>query len=172
MALGYVTTCDYIPVPEDAVEELLRLARLKRGDVIYDLGCGTGELLIVAAGEYGARGVGIEVSRRLAEWAVKEVEKRGLEDKINIIRDNFFFPKYWAHLEGGEEKPYAIRKADAVYMYLTLQVQEALRGMLEKELKEGARVISYAFRLQDWKPVKEALINETPAYIYVKGKSF
>lgn len=164
-------TCDYIPVPEQAMEELLRLARIKKGELIYDLGCGTGELLITAAEKYGARGVGIEVSRRLARWARKEVEKRGLGE-IDIICDNFFFPKYWAHMEGGGDKSCAIRKADVVYVYLTLQVQEALKPLLEKELKPGARVISYAFRLQDWKPVKEGLIEETPAYIFVKGKSF
>jgi SAM-dependent methyltransferase len=170
--LGYVITCDYIPVPEQAMEELLRLARIKKGELIYDLGCGTGELLITAAEKYGARGVGIEVSRRLAGWAGKEVGKRGLGDKINIICDNFFFPRFWAHMEGKGDKSYAIRNADVVYIYLTLQVQEALKPLLEKELRPGARVISYAFRLQDWKPVKEGLIEETPAYIFVKGKSF
>lgn len=165
-------TCDYIPLPEKSAGKLLKLANVRKGEVIYDLGCGTGEMLITAAEKYGAMGVGIEVSRRLAGWAVKAVEKHCLGDNINIICDNFFFPRFWAHMGAGGDKSCAIRNADVVYMYLTLQVQEALKPLLEKELRKGARVISYAFRLQDWKPVKEGLIEETPAYIFVKGKSF
>lgn len=169
-------TCEYIPVPEAALEDLIKLGKIREWELIYDLGCGTGEFLIKAAGEHGARGVGIEVSRRLARWARTEVEKRNLGNKIKIICDNFFFPKYWAHLEGGEDKPHAIRKADVVYIYLTLQVQEALKPMLEKELKPGARVISYAFKLMSWKPARVEMLrqgdSDVPLYVFEKGKSF
>lgn len=168
-------TCDYIPVPEKAVEELLRFARVKKGEVIYDLGCGTGEFLIPAAEKLGARGVGIEVSRRLAEWAAEKVKEHGLEGRVTIIRDNFFSPQYWAHLGGGE-KPYAFRNADVVAYYLTLYIQEQLRPKLEKELRPGARVVSYAFKLMPWKPVKMEKLKredaEVPIYVFEKGKSF
>jgi SAM-dependent methyltransferase len=166
-----VITCDYIPVPEEAVTELLRLARLREGEVIYDLGCGTGELLIRAA-EMGARGVGVEVSRRLVEWGREKIRERGLEDRVEILRDNFFSPRYWAHLGDADNKPHALRGADVVYIYLTLQVHEALRPYLERELRPGARVVSYAFRLSQWRPVEEAVIGDTPAYLFIKGKSF
>ncbi len=164
-------TCDYIPVPEEAVDELLRLARLREGEVIYDLGCGTGELLLRAA-KLGAKGVGVEVSRHLAEWGREKIREQGYEDRVEIINGNFFSPRFWAHLRDAENKPYALEKADVVYIYLTLQVHEALRPYLEKELREGARVVSYAFRLSQWKPVEKAVIGETPAYLFIKGKSF
>jgi SAM-dependent methyltransferase len=166
-----VITCDYIPVPEDAVDEMLNLARLREGELIYDLGCGTGELLLKAAARE-ARGVGIEVSRRLVDWGREKIRVGGFKGRIEILRDNFFSPRFWAHLGEPEKKPYAIKKADVVYIYLTLQVHAALKPYLEKELREGARVVSYAFRLNQWKPVKEIIIGETPAYLFIKGKSF
>ncbi len=134
--------------------------------MVYDLGCGTGEILIVAAEEFGARCFGIEVNSRLAAWAREEVEKRGLEDRIKIFHGNIFDRRFWLHLGG--ERSIAIANADVVTYYLTLWVQEELRPLIEKELRRGARVVSREFKLARWKPVKA----RNGIYLFEKGRSF
>jgi ribosomal protein L11 methylase PrmA len=166
-----MVTCEYVPIPEEAARKMLRAVNLKPGELLFDLGCGSGDILIIAAEEFGARCVGIEMNQRLVDWAKEDVEKRGLQEKVTIFRDNFFSPQYWAHMNK-EEKPHAVRNADVVTMYLTLQVQDALKERLEKELRPGARVASYAFKLSDWKPVKEIPTDEAPIYVFEKGRSF
>jgi predicted RNA methylase len=163
---------EYVPIPRAAAIEMLKEAGLKENDTLYMLGCGDGELPILAAKEFKARCVGIERKERLANEARERVKKEGLEDRVTIIYDNFHFPQFWAHIEDGKEKPYAIRNADVVVYYLTLQVQELLRDKLIKELKPGARVASYAFKLMGWEPVKTKMVEGVPIYIFEKGKSF
>ncbi len=159
-------TCDYVPTPHKRAVEMLRLANLRKGEVLYDLGCGTGEILIAGAQEFGAECYGIEVSRRLVKWAKEEVEKRGLRHQIRIFQGNIFSSEFWLHKGGDPEK--AIARADVVAMYLTLWVQEELKPLLEKELKPGARVVSREFKVRGWEPVRA----ENNIYLFVKGESF
>jgi tRNA A58 N-methylase Trm61 len=164
-----LATCEYVPIPENDARKMLKAVNLKAGEFLIDLGSGTGEILIIAAEEFGARCMGIEVSRRLVDWTNEEIKKRNLQDKIKVFRGNFFSPSYWSHL-GGDK--HTIRKANVVTMYLTLQVQEALKKKLEKELLPGTRIASYAFKLMGWKPIKEVKGDEAPIFIFKKGKSF
>ncbi len=159
-------TCDYVPTSEARAREMLSLAGVKEGDVVYDLGCGTGEILLVAAEEFGARCFGIEVNSRLAAWAREEVEKRGLGDRIKIFQGNIFDRRFWLHLGG--ERSIAIANADVVTYYLTLWVQEELKPLIEKELRRGARVVSREFKVMGWKPVKA----RNGIYLFEKGRSF
>jgi precorrin-6B methylase 2 len=165
-----MTVCEYVPIPDEACRRMLDGLEVKEGELVYDLGSGTGNILIMAAKEYGARCVGIEMSQRLVDWSLEDIKKLGLEDRITVIRENIFSPRFWAHLNGDD--PLVIRNADVVTMYLTLQVQAALKERLEKELKPGTRVGSYAFKLSGWKPVKEIPYEEAPIYIFEKGRSF
>ena len=120
--------------------------------------------------------MGIERSRALAKIAQEALEKHGLQEKVKIICDNYLFPRFWAHIQDGKEKPYAFRNADVVAYYLSLYIQEQLRAKLEKELKPGVRVVSYAFKLMGWEPVKVEKLKrddaEVPIYVFEKGKSF
>ncbi|NOZ58096.1 MAG: methyltransferase domain-containing protein [Euryarchaeota archaeon] len=161
-----VATCDYVPTSEARAREMLSLAGVKEGEVVYDLGCGTGEILIVAAEEFGARCFGIEVNSRLVAWAREEVERRGLEDRVRILHGNIFDPRFWLHLGGDPD--IAVANADVVTCYLTLWVQEELRPLIERELAQGARVVSREFRLASWKPVKV----KRGIYLFEKGRSF
>lgn len=161
-------TCPYHPTPREKAAEMLRAAELKEGEVLYDLGCGEGNILLTAAEEFGARCVGIEIDPALAEKAREEVKKRGLESRVTIICDDFFSPKYWAHLGGAGEKPHAVCNADVVAIYLNFNVHEVLRPLLEKELRKGARVVSYEFYMRGWKEVKEIPM----IFVFEKGRSF
>ncbi len=160
--------CPYHPTPREKAAEMLRAAELRQGDVLYDLGCGEGNILMVAAEEFGARCVGIEIDEGLVEAAVKRAEKKGLEDRVTIIRGDIFDPRFWAHLGDAENKPYAVARADVVAIYLNFNVHEALRPLLEKELRRGARVVSYEFYMRGWREIKDIPM----IFVFEKGRSF
>jgi SAM-dependent methyltransferase len=147
---------------------MLRAAGLKKGDVLYDLGCGEGNILLVAAEEFGARCVGVEVDGELVETARKRVRERGLEDMVTVVQGDIFDPRFWAHLGDAEDKPYAVAKADVVAIYLNFNVHEELRPLLERELRKGARVVSYEFYMRGWREIKDIPM----IFVFEKGKSF
>ncbi|OYT63004.1 MAG: hypothetical protein B6U69_00165 [Thermofilum sp. ex4484_15] len=130
----------FVPTPLSVVRKMLELAELKPGEVLYDLGCGDGRIIIMAAKEFGARAVGIELRKDLVEQCIKEVKRQGLEDKITVIHGNFF------DINVGE--------ADVVTLYLLTSVNEKLKPKLEKELRSGARVVSHDFEVVGWKPLR------------------
>jgi hypothetical protein len=163
---------EYVPIPENAAEEMLKEAWLKKDEVLYVLSCGDGSIPIMAAKKFGARCVGIERRESLALAGKELVEQEKLSDRVTILWDNFNFSKFWAHIKDGKKKPFAIRNADVVMYYLTLYVQEQIKNKLEKELRKGARVASYAFKLMGWEPVKTKKIENVPIFIFEKGKSF
>jgi len=150
----------FVPSPEVVVRRMLQLAEVKPGEVVYDLGCGDGRVLIIAAREFGARAVGIEIRKDLYEQCIKKIKELGLEDRVKVIHGNFF--------------EVDISEADVVFLYLLTSVNERLRPKLEKELKPGARVVSHDFEVLGWKPVKvEDLYEEWRShriYLYVIKK--
>jgi tRNA A58 N-methylase Trm61 len=147
---------------------MLKLANLKPGETLFDLGSGDGAILIVGAEEFGAYCVGIEKDAKLVEKARKNIEKRGLKDKIEIICDDIFSPEYWAYET--QEKPYTVSNADVVALYLNFDVDEILKPKLEKELKPGARVVSYEFYIRGWEEIANPPLSRI--FVYQKGKSF
>lgn len=144
--MTYIPSVPFVPTPEGVVRRMLELAEVKPGELVYDLGCGDGRILIIAATEFGARAVGVEIRKDLVEKCVRRVKELGLEDKITIIHGNFF------NID--------ISDADVVTLYLLTSVNERLRPKLEKELKPGARVVSHDFEVLGWKPIKVEEIKE------------
>jgi len=152
----------YIPTPQIIVEKMLESARVKPGEVVYDLGSGDGRILFTAVQEFGARAVGVEI---LPEWVEKtreRVHSMGLEDKITIIQ--------------GSALRVNLSPADVVTMYFLTGSNERLKPTLEKYLKPGARVVSNQFPIKGWKPadlvhVKDGAMEHT-IYVYAitKGK--
>ena len=136
----------YVPSPIKVVRYMLKLAKVKAGEIVYDLGCGDGRILIIAAKEFNAYGVGIEKRRDLVEEAIRNVKKAGVEDRVIIIEGDFF--------------EIDISEADVVTLYLLTSVNEKLRPKLERELKPTARVVSHDFEVPGWTPVKVAEISE------------
>jgi ribosomal protein L11 methylase PrmA len=161
-------TCPYHPTPREKAVEMLRAVELKEGQVLYDLGCGKGNILLVAAEEFGARCVGIEIDPWMVDEARKRVEKRGLVDRVTILQGDLFSPMFWAHMGDAAKKPHAVAKADVVAIYLNFNVHEGLRPLLEKELKKGARVVSYEFYMRGWKEIKDIPM----IFVFEKGRSF
>jgi ubiquinone/menaquinone biosynthesis C-methylase UbiE len=134
----------FVQTPLEVAKKMLDLSKIRSGEVLYDLGCGDGRLIILAAKEAGARATGVELREDLIERARTEIKRLNLEGKVNVIQGNFF------------DVP--ISEADVVTLYLTSSANERLRPKLEAELKQGARVVSHDFKVPGWKP--SAVYNE------------
>jgi len=139
-----VSIAPFVQTPVEVAKKMLEISQIKSGEVLYDLGCGDGRLIILAAKDLGAKATGIELREDLIERAKTEIKKLNLEGKVNVIQGNFF------------EVP--ISDADVVTLYLTSSANERLRPKMEAELKRGARVVSHDFKVPGWKP--SAVYNE------------
>ena len=153
----------YVPTPKHVAKEMLKLAQVGPEDVVYDLGAGDGRIVIMAVKEFGAKkAVGVEIRNELVQIAREEVKRLGVEDKVEIIQADAL------------EVP--LKEATVVTMFLLPDLMEALRPKLERELREGARVVSHEYIMAKWKPVKEVKLEDEymfhHLYLYVKGKSF
>jgi len=143
----------YVPTPHEVVEEMLKLAGVKPGDVVYDLGCGDGRIVVMAAQKFGARGVGIDINPESIQEANENAAKAGVTDRVKFIQQNLFDAD--------------IREATVVTLYLLPSVNLKLRPKLLEQLKPGARVVSHSFDMGDWKPDKEVDFNGRRLYLWI-----
>jgi cyclopropane fatty-acyl-phospholipid synthase-like methyltransferase len=112
---------------------ICKLAKIKKGDLVYDLGCGDGTALITAAKECGAKGVGIEIDP-VRYWISKiRSQKNGLSKELKVVRDNFFNQR--------------IENADVVIVYLIPKTLDKLLPKFKKELKKGTRIVSFVYEI-------------------------
>uniref|UniRef100_A0A7J3XXX9 Methyltransferase domain-containing protein n=1 Tax=Thermogladius calderae TaxID=1200300 RepID=A0A7J3XXX9_9CREN len=152
----------YVPTPYPVVREMLRLAGVGPEDIVYDLGCGDGRILVVSVKEFNAKkAVGIEKDPERVKEAKNNVINHGLTERVVLINDDFF------NVNIGE--------ATVVTLFLLTSVNEALRPKLEMELRDGARVVSHEFRIPGWNPVRVVDVKDDNGlthtiYLYVKGK--
>jgi SAM-dependent methyltransferase len=130
----------YVPTTEPAVQAMLNLANVKKTDVVYDLGCGDGRIVIAAANKYGARGVGIDINPVRIDEAKANARKAGLESLVRFEENDLFLAD--------------IHEASVVTLFLLSDVNLKLRPKLLRELKPGTRIISNTFDMGDWKPDK------------------
>ncbi|MGQ9514453.1 MAG: SAM-dependent methyltransferase [Thermoproteota archaeon] len=129
----------YVSTPMSIVREMLDLAEVGEGDVLYDLGCGDGRLILTAAVEYGAKCIGIEIRRDLVEKALADIERAGVQDRVKIILGDMF-----------EQD---LREATVVSLYLLSIVNAHLRPKLEAELRKGTRVVCHDYDIDGWEPL-------------------
>ncbi len=138
----------FVASPVSVIRRLLTLAELKPGELFYDLGAGDGGPIILAAQEFGARCVGIELREDLAKRAMRRVRELGLQDRVKVINDDMF--------------RVPLTDADVVYLYLTTSANEKVRPKLEAELKKGARVVSHDYKIEGWEPTVVEKFCENP----------
>jgi hypothetical protein len=120
------------------VAEMLRLAALKPGDVLYDLGCGDGAIVITAAQRHGVRGVGVDLDPARIREARGNAARVGVTDRVRFVVGDLFETD--------------LRDATVVTLYLGQEVNLRLRPKLLRELRPGARIVSHDFDLGDWRP--------------------
>ncbi|WP_242342634.1 SAM-dependent methyltransferase [Anaeromyxobacter terrae] len=128
----------FVTTPLEVVDEMLRLAGVGPGDVVYDLGCGDGRIVIRAARDRGAHGVGVDVDGRLVAEAREAAARAGVADRVEFREQDLF----------GVD----LRHATVVTLYLFRRLNLQLRPKLLAELRPGARVVSHQFDMGDWKP--------------------
>lgn len=143
----------YVPTPVPVVNEMLRLANVKSNDVVYDLGSGDGRIVIAAAQERGARGVGIDINPERIREANQNAQKAGVSDRVQFRQQDLFQTDF--------------SKATVVTLYLLPQLNVKLRPKLLRELKPGTRIVSHAFDMGDWKPQQVVEVNGQKVYYWV-----
>jgi len=152
----------FVPSPQTVVEYMLKLADLKAGEVVFDMGSGDGRTVIMAAKTFGARGVGIELREDLAKKAMSQIHENGIDDRVTIMNTDMFTVN--------------LTSADVVYLYLTTSANEKIKPKLESDLKKGARIVSHDYEIIGWRPLKVENFCENPTlgypshtiYLYIK----
>ncbi len=142
----------FVPSPSVVVEYMLKLADLKAGEVLFDMGSGDGRTVIMAAKTFGARGVGIELREDLAKKALATIHESGLDGRVTIVNDDMFNVN--------------LTSADVVYLYLTTSANEKVKPKLDRDLKRGARVVSHDYEIVGWRPEKIENFCENPQLGY------
>lgn len=136
----------YVPTTEEAVKAMLKLADVKSTDIVYDLGCGDGRIVIAAAKEYGAHGVGIDINPERIQEAKENAKKAGVENLVRFEERDLFDAD--------------IHEATVVTLFLLNSVNLKLRPKLLRDLKPGTRIVSNTFHMDDWKPDKEQTVGD------------
>ncbi len=143
----------YVPTRQELVEQMLKLAGVKKGDTVYDLGCGDGRIVITAAQKFGAHGVGVDIDPERIKEANENAKKAGVTDRVKFVQANLFDAD--------------IRPATVVTLYLLPSVNLKLRPKLLKDLKPGTRIVSNSFDMGDWKPDKTLDFNGRNLYLWI-----
>lgn len=143
----------YVPTPQKVVDEMLRLANVTKDDVVYDLGCGDGRLVITAVKTFGARrGFGVDIDpERIAE-SNANAKAAGVTDRVNFAVQDLFQTD--------------LKDATVVTLYLLPEVNLRLRPKLLSELRPGTRVVSHSFDMGDWKPEKTLTVTPGGQRLY------
>jgi len=143
----------YVPTPQAVVDAMLQLAEVKANDVVYDLGSGDGRIVISAAKQYGARGVGIEIDPALVKRATENAAAAGVSDRVRFVSQNLFTTD--------------LSEASVVTLYLLQSINERLRPKLVRELKPGARVVSHVFNMgPEWPPQRTIEIGASRVFLW------
>ena len=149
------TLAPSFPTPATVVDQMLTIAQVRPGELVYDLGCGDGRIVIAAAQKFKARAVGIEIRRDIYERTLATVASLGLSDQVKIVHGNAL--------------KYDLSPADVVTLYLLTSSNERLKPIFLKDLKPSARVVSHDFEIRGWKPVavNKMLVGGRPHMIYL-----
>jgi hypothetical protein len=161
MATNYVSVFQliglvpFVPTEDETVTAMLDLATVTSDDVVYDLGCGDGRIVIAAAERHGARGVGVDINPERIEECRLRAKTAGIDPLVRFERADLFDAD--------------IREATVVTLYLLPSVNLRLRAKLQAELRPGTRVVSHGFDMDDWKAEREMAANGATLYLWMIG---
>lgn len=141
----------YVTTPHPVVDTMLALAHTGKKDVVYDLGCGDGRIVIAAAKQYGARGVGIDINPELINEARTNAKREGVESLVEFKEQNVYDTD--------------LKEATVVTLYLLPDINRKLVPKL-KNLKPGSRIVSHTFDLGDWKPVRTRKLADDTIFLW------
>ncbi|WP_151638967.1 class I SAM-dependent methyltransferase [Noviherbaspirillum aerium] len=143
----------YVPTPQEVVNRMLQIAKVGKNDLLYDLGCGDGRLVVTAARKYGARGIGIDIDPQRISEAKANAKKAGVGGKTEFKVGDLFATD--------------LSDATVVTLYLLNSVNRKLRPQLWKQLKPGTRIVSHAFDMGDeWPPEKTEIVEGSTIYYW------
>lgn len=160
MAAGGLRTPDviFVPTQDPVVNAMLKMANVTKNDVVYDLGCGDGKIVIAAA-KLGARGVGVDIDPQRVKEATANVKAAGVADRVQIIHGDIFDPNL------------KISEASVVTLYLLQSLNIKLMPRLKAELKPGTRIVSNTFSMGDgWPAEKTDQVGSYQIYFWTIPK--
>jgi SAM-dependent methyltransferase len=140
----------WVPSSPEVIRAMLDVARVGPGDVVYDLGCGEGEIVITAAVRHGARGVGVDIDPERIANARLNAARAGVTDRVTFIEQDLFATD--------------VRPATVVMLYLGPDLNRRLRPKLERELRPGTRIVSHDFSMGDWTPERTVSVPQAPGH--------
>jgi ribosomal protein L11 methylase PrmA len=147
----------FVPTPYEAVEAMLKVAKVGKGDVVYDLGSGDGRIPIMAVQKFGAeRAVGIDINPERISEAEANLKKAGVGDRVRFLNQDLFETD--------------ISDATVVTLYLLPSLNLKLLPKLLKELKPGTRIVSHAFDMGSWKPQQTVTAGGTVYFWTIPAK--
>jgi trans-aconitate methyltransferase len=146
----------YVPTPQNVVDEMMRLANVRAGDVLYDLGCGDGRIPITAAMRWGVRAYCIDIDpQRIAE-ANANVRKYRVANLVTVRQEDLFTTRF--------------SDATVVTLYLLPDLNLKLRPRILSELKPGTRIVSHQFDMGDWQPDRRIELEGRTIYLWTVPK--
>lgn len=144
----------YVATPHEVVDRMLRMAKIRPLDVVYDLGCGDGRMVIAAAKKYGARGVGVDLDPKRIREARANAKAAGVETLVTFKVGDLFETD--------------LTEASVVLLYLLPELNRRLKPKLFKELRPGARVVSHDFDMgRDWPADEYVKLGQDGLYLWI-----
>lgn len=142
----------YAPTPPEVIDAMFAMARVRDGDLIYDLGSGDGRIPIAAARKFDVRAVGIEIDPDLVAQARANAEAAGVADRVSFRQENIFTADF--------------RDATVIALYLIESLNKRLLPRFLAELKPGTRIVSHSFRMGDWEPERAQMVKGRMIYLW------
>lgn len=150
--MGFAQDVHYVPTRQAVVDAMLEMAKVSKGDVVYDLGCGDGRIVITAAKDHGATGVGIDIDPQRIKEANENATNAGVTDKVEFKEANLFESDF--------------SEASVVTLYLLNSLNLKLRPILLEQLEPGTRIVSHAFNMGDWEPEETRQVDGATIYLW------
>ena len=142
----------FVPTPQEVVDEMLRLANVKKGDVLYDLGSGDGRIPVTAAKKFGVRAVGIDIDPERIQEANENAKRNGVTSLVKFRNEDLFQADF--------------HEATVVTLYLLPDLNVKLMPRLMEQLKPGSRIVSHQFDMGTWRPDKRVELSGRTIYLW------